>query len=112
MCAPRVILLVFQLMTFQGVRYSLFAYGSGGGVADFDAIDIREPDPRGLTVPIPYGRPIELAASGPAPGQVQGQPPGPPRRWQADAGDTIQVTAAPGTQFTVVDLERSYRASP
>ena len=54
--------LVFQLMTFQGVRYSLFAFGSGGGFADFDAIDVREPDPRGLTIPIPYGRAIELAA--------------------------------------------------
>ena len=58
--------LVFQLMTFQGVRYSLFAYGSGGGFADFDAIDVREPNPRGLTIPIPFGRPIELAAQGQA----------------------------------------------
>ena len=83
-------------MTFQGVRYSLFAFGSGGGFADFDAIDVREPDPRGLTIPIPYGRPIELAAHG----QAQGAP---PRRWQAGTGDTVQVGAGPGTRFTVVD---------
>jgi xylan 1,4-beta-xylosidase len=93
--------LVFQLMTFQGVRYSLFAYGSGGGVADFDAIDVREPDPRGLTVPIPYGRAIELTAQSQVP--VQGQAPGPPRRWQADSGDTVQAGAGAGTRFTVVD---------
>ena len=88
--------LVFQLMTFQGVRYSLFAFGSGGGFADFDAIDVREPDPRALTTPIPYGRPIELAAQG----QAQGPP---PRRWQAGPGDTVQVGPGPGTRFTVVD---------
>ena len=88
--------LVFQLMTFQGVRYSLFAFGSGGGFADFDAIDVREPNPRGLTIPIPYGRPIELAAQG----QAQGAP---PRRWQAATGDTVQVGAGAGTRFTVLD---------
>ncbi|MFI5077069.1 MAG: family 43 glycosylhydrolase, partial [Vicinamibacteria bacterium] len=91
--------LVFQLMTFQGVRYSLFAFGSGGGFADFDAIDVREPNPRGLTIPIPYGRAIELAAQG----QAQGQAQGPPRRWQAGTGDTVQVGAGAGTRFTVVD---------
>jgi xylan 1,4-beta-xylosidase len=87
--------LVFQLMTFQGVRYSLFAFGSGGGFADFDAIDVREPDPRGLTVPIPYGHAIELSA--------QGQAQGPPRRWQAGADDGVQVGTGPGTKFTVID---------
>jgi lysophospholipase L1-like esterase len=87
--------LVFQLMTFQGVRYSLFAFGSGGGFADFDAIDVREPDPRGLTIPIPYGRAIELAALG--------QARGPSRRWQAAAGGTLQVAIGAGTRFTVVD---------
>ncbi len=88
--------LVFQLMTFQGVRYSLFAFGGGGGFADFDAIDVREPDPRGLTIPIPYGRAIELAA--------QGQALGPPsRRWLADADHALQIGAGPGTRFTVLD---------
>ena len=88
--------LVFQLMTFQGVRYSLFAFGGGGGFADFDAIDVREPDPRGLTIPIPYGRAIELAA--------QGQALGPPsRRWLADADRALQIGAGPGTRFTVLD---------
>jgi lysophospholipase L1-like esterase len=88
--------LVFQLMTFQGVRYSLFAFGSGGGFADFDAIDVREPDPRGLTVPIPYGRAIGLAAQG----RTQGAP---PRRWQAEMGDRIEIGAGEGTRFTVLD---------
>ena len=86
--------LVFQLLTFQGVRYSLFAYGSGGGVADFDAITVREPNPRGLTVAIPYGRPIELA--------VQGQP---RSRWQAvSTGTGYSLGVGDGaTRFTVVD---------
>jgi xylan 1,4-beta-xylosidase len=93
--------LVFQLMTFQGVRYSLFAFGSGGGFADFDAIDVREPNPRGLTTPIPYGHPIELAAHG----QAQGTP---PRRWQLATAansdiDFVGIGDGPGRRFTVVD---------
>ena len=93
--------LVFQLMTFQGVRYSLFAFGSGGGFADFDAIDVREPNPRGLTTPIPYGHPIELAAHG----QAQGTP---PRRWQvATAANSdigfVSIGDGPGRRFTVLD---------
>ncbi|GGZ26980.1 glycoside hydrolase family 43 protein [Asticcacaulis endophyticus] len=55
--------MVFQLKTFQGVRYSLFNYntmGAEGGYADFDAIDIHEPYPQGLMKPIPYGRTITL----------------------------------------------------
>jgi beta-xylosidase/lysophospholipase L1-like esterase len=83
--------LVFQLMTFQGVRYGLFAFGSGGGAADFDGIDVREPNPRGLSVPIPYGREIEVAVQGP-----------PPRRWVAD-GVALDVKPGRGTLFTVVD---------
>jgi xylan 1,4-beta-xylosidase len=57
--------MVFQLKTFQGVRYALFAYHvdgapGGGGYADFDAMTVREPDPRGLTRPIPVGRTIRV----------------------------------------------------
>jgi len=55
----------YQLITFQGVRYSLFAFSRGageGGVADFDAMTVDEPDPRGLK-PIPLGRRIVLAAA-------------------------------------------------
>ncbi len=58
---------VFQLTTFQGVRYALFHYNDGGapgGWADFDAMTVREPSPRGLTRPIPVGRPITLATLG------------------------------------------------
>jgi beta-xylosidase len=57
--------MVFQLTTFQGVRYSLFHYNDGGapgGYADFDAMTERESDPRGLMTPIPVGRAITLAA--------------------------------------------------
>lgn len=52
----------YQLKTFQGVRYALFAYNSGGsegGHADFDSIDVHEPAPLG-TQPIPFGRKLRL----------------------------------------------------
>lgn len=59
--------LVFQLATFQGVRYALFSYntsGVRGGAADFDAFRVEQPYPRGLMRPIPYGERIHLAALG------------------------------------------------
>jgi hypothetical protein len=58
--------MVFQLATFQGVRYALFAFNAQGrgGAADFDSFDVRQPDPRGLMRPIPYGARVALAASG------------------------------------------------
>ena len=55
--------MIFQLKTFQGVRYALFAYnarGAAGGWADFDAMRVDEPHPHGLTRPIPVGRTIAL----------------------------------------------------
>lgn len=57
--------MVFQLATFQGVRYALFNYntrGVRGGAADFDAFAVEQPHPRGLMRPIPYGERIRLAA--------------------------------------------------
>ncbi len=51
-------IMVFQLKTFQGIRYALFACnadGCEGGHADFDGIVIDEPHPRGLMSPIPAG---------------------------------------------------------
>jgi beta-xylosidase len=57
--------MVFQLTTFQGVRYGLFAYnrsGTEGGHVDFDSIDVHQPYPHGLTRPIPYGKRIRLTA--------------------------------------------------
>lgn len=59
--------MIFQLKTFQGVRYGLFHYntkGVPGGVADFHRIDVTEPNPHGLMRPIPYGRAITLKAFG------------------------------------------------
>jgi hypothetical protein len=56
----------YQLITFQGVRYSLFAFntaGGAGGFADFDSIRVDEPDRRGLK-PIPYGRQVVFASAG------------------------------------------------
>jgi xylan 1,4-beta-xylosidase len=58
--------MVFQLATFQGVRYALFAFNveGRGGAADFDSFEVAQPDPRGLMRPIPYGARITLAAAG------------------------------------------------
>jgi beta-xylosidase len=56
--------MVFQLKTFQGVRYALFDYnqaGKTGGHADFDSIDVYQPNPHGLMRAIPYGQRIRLA---------------------------------------------------
>ncbi|MBL8206444.1 MAG: glycoside hydrolase 43 family protein [Blastocatellia bacterium] len=86
--------LVFQLTTFQGVRYSLFAYNSAeqnGGYADFDSITVNEPYPRGLMRPIPYGKQIRLAS------------------FQANTGLAVQSSAlvvGPPTIFTIVDMKR------
>ena len=57
--------MVFQLRTFQGVRYGLFNYntqGRAGGVADFNSFEVNEARPRGLTQPIPYGQEIQLTS--------------------------------------------------
>jgi hypothetical protein len=59
--------MVFQLKTFQGIRYALFHYnvgGATGGYADFDAMRVAEPNARGLTQPIPTGRWITLVPNG------------------------------------------------
>lgn len=58
--------MVFQLKTFQGVRYSLFHYNTGdsaGGYADFDRFTVDEPRSRGLSVPIPVGQVITLTTA-------------------------------------------------
>lgn len=59
--------MVYQLKTFQGIRYSLFCYntsGAGGGYADFDKITVDEPFPQGLMRPIPFGQTIQLSTYG------------------------------------------------
>ncbi len=51
--------MTFQLKTFQGIRYALFAYnetGQPGGHADFDSLAVHEPYPRGLMQPVPAGQ--------------------------------------------------------
>jgi hypothetical protein len=59
--------LVFQLGTFQGIRYSLFAYnvtGETGGTAAFESFDVLQPNPRGLLRPIPLGKRVMLTTVG------------------------------------------------
>jgi hypothetical protein len=58
--------LVFQLGTFQGIRYSLFAYstaGANGGTAAFDSFRVLQPDPRGLMRPIPFGQRVRFRST-------------------------------------------------
>ena len=65
--------MVFQLKTFQGIRYSLFSYHTGGdegGYADFDQLTVDEPHPHGLMKPIPFGKMITLSVFGDGPALV------------------------------------------
>lgn len=65
--------MVFQLKTFQGIRYALFAYndaGKTGGHGDFDDFQVDEPHARGLFRPIPAGQTIEIRSKDAAIGQV------------------------------------------
>jgi hypothetical protein len=58
--------LVFQLGTFQGIRYSLFAYngaGANGGTAAFESFRVLQPNPRGLLRPIPVGQRVQLRST-------------------------------------------------
>jgi xylan 1,4-beta-xylosidase len=86
--------MVFQLMTFQGIRYSLFSFNvqGDGGFADFDSIDIDEPSPRGLTRSIPYGRAIAIRSHGDA-----------DRRWQAQGDGLLAADVPVPTRFHVVE---------
>jgi beta-xylosidase len=56
--------MVYQLRTFQGIRYSLFHFNRSeteGGYADFDNFDVEESARRAMT-PIPFGKVITLAS--------------------------------------------------
>ncbi|MCL6544954.1 MAG: glycoside hydrolase 43 family protein [Bryobacteraceae bacterium] len=91
-------IMVFQLRTFQGVRYSLFNYntsGVPGGAADFNFFTVDEPRPRGLTRPIPLSQFITLAdlGTGNALAVVNG-------------GLHSVASAAEATPFRVVDRGR------
>jgi beta-xylosidase len=57
--------MVYQLITFQGVRPALFHYnttGKPGGYADFDNYKVVEPRARGIERHIPMGRTIALTS--------------------------------------------------
>jgi xylan 1,4-beta-xylosidase len=57
--------LVFQLKTFQGVRFALFNFnqlGAEGGYADFDNFSADEPRANGRGRPIPLGKTITLTS--------------------------------------------------
>jgi beta-xylosidase len=91
-------ILVFQLRTFQGVRYALFNYNTGGapgGAADFNFFRVDEPRPRGISRPIPVSRSVSFTDLGT--GNVL-----------AVVGDSLQAVRGPerATAFRVVDRGR------
>jgi beta-xylosidase len=82
-------------VTFQGVRYGLFSFHRGGGepgYADFDSIDVKEPNPHALTRQIPYGLQVTFQAHAHEPtfGITQ-------------KGNMILAAANQSTAFTVAD---------
>jgi xylan 1,4-beta-xylosidase len=86
--------MVFQLKSFQGVRYSLFAFnstGQPGGSADFDKFTVTEPAPRGLMRPIPAGGEVRFTAHGTD------------RALAAKDGLLVAVSAKEAGRLTVVD---------
>lgn len=85
--------MVFQLATFQGVRYALFSYNTTderGGAADFDTFTVDQPAPRGLMRPIPYGQRVQFAALN--------------RSYGLSTSKTAPVTGAP-IAFEVIDMK-------
>ena len=95
--------MAYGLVTFQGVRYSLFSYntrsGSEAGFADFDSVTVTEDARR----PIPYRRKLELTVRGA----------GIPLRFGEDALFTLvnrglgRVALETGRGFVSVDLDGS-----
>ncbi len=62
----------YQLKTFQGVRYGVFAFnalGREGGAADIDSVTVHEPNAAGMKS-IPLGRTIRLKPAVGGSGQV------------------------------------------
>ena len=105
--------MVFQLGTFQGIRYSLFAYntrGANGGTAAFDSFEVEQPHPRGLMRAIPLGQKVRfksvgaayglgmqgdgLAAASPAPFKVRDMKLG---RVALESGGHVVTVAADGS---------------
>jgi xylan 1,4-beta-xylosidase len=105
--------MVFQLKTFQGVRYALFNYntqGTEGGVADFDSVDIHQPNPHGLMRSIPVGKPVTLTSFGAktglraAGGKVAVGAPSPFTVQEMGLG-RVALRSGPGRQYLTVDAD-------
>ena len=87
--------MVFQLKTFQGVRYSLFHFNDAGafsGFADFSQFVVDEPLCHGRNQAIPYRESVTLSEQGSG------------RVLAAKDGALVLVAPdAPSTRFLVVD---------
>lgn len=94
----REVTLVFQLKTFQGVRFALFnwnANGTDGGYADFDNFTVDEPRANGRGRPIPLGQTITLTSL------LDGHA---LRGWNGQLRDVTGPSRYPGTdRFRVLD---------
>ncbi|MES2891724.1 MAG: glycoside hydrolase, partial [Bacteroidota bacterium] len=94
------VIMPFQLRTFQGVRYALFNFNTGGregGHADFNDFIVSEPRSAGLTKPIPYNQLITLTSL--ADGTVLAN-------WKdfvRPLASTDPLTTPTATQFRVLD---------
>ncbi|QAY79708.1 glycosyl hydrolase 43 family protein [Sphingosinicella sp. BN140058] len=87
--------MAFQLRTFQGIRYALFAFnerGRPGGYADFDSFAVAEPNAKGLMRPLPKDRLVTLALQGSA------------LSLSAQEGSIIAASGAEATRFRVRDM--------
>jgi xylan 1,4-beta-xylosidase len=102
--------MVFQLKTFQGVRFALFHYNTGGapgGVADFDFTRIDEQQPRGLMQPIPIGRTISIKAAGrETPLTIDGQ-----ERFAVVDRGLGRVALRAGTRYVSITSESDHASS-
>ena len=59
--------MAFQMISFQGIRYTIFNYNTenkNGGYVDIDEYQLDEPRDKGLTKPIPYGKDITFTSLG------------------------------------------------
>jgi hypothetical protein len=102
--------MVFQLKTFQGVRYSLFAYntsGRAGGHADFDAIDVHEAHPKGLMRPIPAGQTITLTSYGATTGLSANATRGAPAGYTIEDMGLGRVALKSGGRYLTVGADAS-----
>ncbi len=95
--------MAFQLITFQGVRLTLFHYnteGRSGGYVDFDNFTVEEPRARGIEREVPVGKTVALVSG--ADGSILTADT--QTRTLVNLPEASSNTVAPDARFHVVDL--------